>query len=532
MGVAAAGEGFESRTVDSSARVKFIVLWALLLAAKLAFAATMPLFGDEAFYAWEALHPAWAYSDLPGGTAAAVALGSALFEGLPLPRELGVRLLFVLAGAAIPWLVIRIARRLGTREQAWRAGLWSLPIPLLVPMGVMALPDALMTLAALLALDACVGLLGDEEAPRRRLYAQFAVALALGALTHYRFAPILLVGAVAFFAAGGWIRRRDPGLWLALLAGAAAWWPIVQFNLDAQGAGLHFQLVERHPWHFNAKGLLQPLLQAVVTTPILYGLLGWALWANRRAPPPAVRFVALAGGGLWLLYAVLAPFIDKARFSLHWPIPAYLLAATVLPIALDAAKGPWAARLAPWSAGIAATATALMLAGFVIPASSGLAARTAGTALYPDNFVGWEDIAGALRARLAEGDAVVADHFMLAAQLSFSLGGRAEVFVLDHWNNHKHGRAPQIALWGYDEAALSRLAPGTRAWIAFEVAETPMRDHAAWVARPCRWFEAVEHVATIDGPGGGKRFWLYRGVRRAGSVGPADLVCDARPPAR
>ncbi len=530
MGVAAAGQGLESGTADSYARVKFIALWALLLAFKLAFAASMPLFGDEAFYAWEARHPAWAYSDLPGGTAAAVGLGSALLDGVPLPRELGVRLVFLLAGAAIPWLVVRIARRLGTPAQAWRAGLWSLPIPLLMPMGVMALPDALMTLAALLALDACAGLLHDDEAPRGRLYAQFAIALALGALTHYRFGPILLVGAIAFFAAGGWRRRGDLGLWLALLVGAVAWWPILQFNLEMQGAGLHFQLVERHPWHFDAKGLLQPLLQAVITTPVLYVLFGWALWVNRRATPPALRFVALAGGGLWLLYALLAPFVDKARFSLHWPIPAYLLAATVLPIALDAAKAHWAARVAPWAAGMAAAATALMLAAFVLPASPTLAARAAGTALYPDNFVGWEEIAGALRPRLAPGDIVVADHFMLAAQLSFSLGGRAEVFVLDHWNNHKHGRAPQIALWGYDETALSRIAPGTRVWLAFEVAETPERDHAAWVARPCRWFESVEYVATIDGPGGGKRFWLYRGVRRDGSGG--ETACEVLPPAR
>lgn len=532
MGVAAAGQGIESRTADSSVRVKFIALWALLLAAKLAFAASMPLFGDEAFYAWEALHPAWAYSDLPGGTAAAVGLGSALVEALPLPREFGVRLLFLLAGAAIPWLVVRIARRFGTAGQAWRAGLWSLPIPLLMPMGVMALPDALMTLAALLALDACAGLLHDDEARRGRLYGQFAFALALGALTHYRFGPLLLVGALAFFAAGGWRRRGDAGLWLALGVGAAAWWPILQFNLDAQGAGLHFQLVERHPWHFNAKGLLQPLLQAVITTPLLYGLFGWALWVHRRAPRPALRFVALAGGGLWLLYAVLAPFVDKARFSLHWPVPAYLLAATLLPIALDAAKDRWARRLAPWAAAMAAAAAALMLAAFILPSSSRLAARTSGTALYPDNFVGWREIADALRPRLAEGDVLVADHFMLAAQLSFSLGGRGEVFVLDHWNNHKHGRAPQIRLWGYDEAALSRLAPGTRAWFAFEVAETPERDHASWVARPCRWFEAVEYVTTVEGPGGGKRFWLYRGVRRTGTDAVGAASCGAHPPAR
>ena len=522
---------------SSSARVKFIALWGLLLAAKLAFAAAMPLFGDEAFYAWEALHPAWAYSDVPGGTPAMVALGTATIGD----HALGVRLLFVAAGAALPWLVVRIARRLGTREQAWRAGLWSLPIPLLVPLGVMALPDALLTLAALLAMDASVGLLRDDHRPRTALYAQFALALALGAFAHYRFAPLLLVGALAFVIAGGWRRRRDVGLWLALAVGAAAWWPIIAYNLDADGAGWRFQLVERHPWAFNAKGLLQPLLQAIITTPLLYALFAWALWRTWRDETQAQRrFVALAGGALWLLYALLAPFVDKARFSLHWPIPAYLLAAILLPIALDRARAAvanaragieaWPLRVAPWAAWLAAAATALMLAMFVVPSSSTLAARSAGTALYPDNYVGWREIADALRPRLAPGDVVIADHFMLAAQLSFALDRRAEVFVLDHWNNHKHGRAPQIAAWNYDEASLARIAPGTRAWIAFEVGETPERDHAAWVARPCRWFEAIDHVATVDGPGGGKRFWLYRGVRRDGEGAEGETRCAVAVP--
>jgi hypothetical protein len=295
---------------------------------------------------------------------------------------------------------------------------------------------------------------------------------------------------------------------------------VVAYNLDAQGAGLQFQLVERHPWAFNAKGLLQPLLQALITTPLLYGLFAWALWCSRGSRFPALRLVALAGGGLWLLYALMAPFVDKARFSLHWPIPAYLLAAAVLPFALDAARSAWPRRLAPWAAGMATAATALMLAVFVIPSSPTLAARAAGTALYPDNFVGWREVADALRSRMRPGDVVVADHFMLAAQLSFELDRRAEVFVLDHWNNHKHGRAPQIAAWRYDEAGLDRIAAGTTVWIAYEVAETPERDHAAWVARPGRWFEGLELVATIDGPGGGKRFWLYRGVRRAAPASP------------
>jgi len=513
--------------VPTTARVKFLVAWGLLLLMKLAFAASVPLFGDEAFYAWEALHPAWAYSDLPGGTAALIAVGTALAGD----SVFGVRLAFVALGALLPWLVVRIARRLADADTAWQAGLWSLPIPLLMPMGVMALPDALLTVAALLALDALVGLLSppvdgrDGGGPTKSsapgsaaLYLQLAVGLAAGALAHYRMGPLLLVGAAAFFACGGARRWRDLGLWAALAVGALAWWPIIHFNLGADAAGLRFQLFERHPWAFNAQGLAQPLLQAIITTPLLYALMFWALLrgARERASPP-LRFLALAGLGLWVFYALLAPFVDRARFSLHWPLPAYLAAAALLPLALrETATRSWPRRLAPWAGALAVAAMLAMAALFTLPASPVLAARSAGTALYPDNFVGWREVADALRPRLAADDALVGDHFMLAAQLSFQLGRRREVLVLDHWNNHKHGRAAQLAIWGYDEAGIARLAPGTRTWIAFEIGETPAAERAAWVARLCRWFEAIEPVAVVDGPGGGKQFWLYRGERRAG----------------
>ena len=538
--VTVASGSIEHRTAVAAARVKFLVAWGLLLFLKAAFAASMPLFGDEAFYAWSSLHPAWAYSDLPGATAALVAIGTALGGD----TVFGVRLAFLALGALLPWLVVRIARRIGGEGDAWQAGLWSLPIPLLLPMGVMALPDVLLTVSALLALDALLGLLmpqqggavaADRGASRAAagLHLQLALGLAMGALAHYRMAPLLLVGALAFLASGDRRPLRQPGLWVALAIGVLAWWPVVHFNLGADAAGLRFQFVERHPWAFHAQGLAQPLLQAIITTPLLYGLLLWALLRGARASlDPASdrprRFLAIAGLGLWVLYAAMAPFVDRARFSLHWPLPAYLVAAALLPVALrDAAARAWPRRLAPWALGFAAAATMSMAALFAIPASPVLAARTAGTPLYPDNFVGWREMANALRPRLDPRDVVVADHFMLAAQLSFELGRRREVFVLDHWNNHKHGRAAQIALWGYDEAGIAGIAAGTRAWIAFEVAETPEADRAAWVSRLCRWFDAIEPVAAVDGPGGGKRFWLYRATARGAEAG---VDCRVPPP--
>lgn len=505
-------------------RVKFLLAWAALLLAKLLLAATLPLFGDEAFYAWEARHPAWAYSDLPGGIAATIALGMAALGEHPL----GVRLPTLLFGAALPWLVWRMARRIGDEAQAWRAALWSLPLPLLVPMGLLALPDALLTFAGLLAADAMLALLVHRErAIPTRHFVQLAFALVLGALVHYRFLPFLLAGALGLIAAGGGGLRREPRLWLALVVGALAWWPLLHYNLGAEAAGLRFHLLDRHPWQFQARGLAQPLLQAIITTPLLYGLLALALWRGwHHRASPGIRFLAVASGALWLFYALFAPFVDRARFSLHWPLPAYLLAAVLLPGMLDEARYRFARRLAPWAAGLAAAGTLAMLAALAVPASPVLTARTAGTALYPDNFVGWPELTATLAPRVAPGDAVVADHFMPAAQLAFGLG-RREVFVLDHWNNHKHGRAAQLAAWGYDEAGIAALPPGRRAWLVFEVEETPERERERWLRRACRWFEALEPVAEVLGPGGGKRFWVYRGVR--GGTGEGEAGCAIRP---
>ncbi|MFX5697250.1 hypothetical protein ABTE35_19400, partial [Acinetobacter baumannii] len=66
------------------ARRAFWTLWTLVLAAKIALAARLPLFVDEAFYWQEGQHLAWAYSDLPGLTAWLTRLGVELGGTHPL----------------------------------------------------------------------------------------------------------------------------------------------------------------------------------------------------------------------------------------------------------------------------------------------------------------------------------------------------------------------------------------------------------------------------------------------------------------
>jgi hypothetical protein len=123
---------------------------------------------------------------------------------------------FLLVGAAVPWVMVRIARR--EWGDCGRLARWVVraALPLSGWLGTLALPDAPLVLACLLALDATTALL------RRVSFAalaELALALAAGALTHYRFAPAVLAGLLGLllFAArprvaahAGAVRCRSP----------------------------------------------------------------------------------------------------------------------------------------------------------------------------------------------------------------------------------------------------------------------------------------------------------------------------------
>src|SRR3954467_8034542 len=111
---------------ERRARDCFIGLWLLLTLAKFALAAYLPLFVDEAFYWQEGQHLAWAYSDLPGLNAWLARLGSS-FGG---NHALALRLPFLLIGACIPWLVVRMTTREYDAHTGWQAGSLALLLPL------------------------------------------------------------------------------------------------------------------------------------------------------------------------------------------------------------------------------------------------------------------------------------------------------------------------------------------------------------------------------------------------------------------
>jgi len=421
------------------ARRAFWVLWVSVLAVKLLIAARLPLFVDEAFYWQEGQHPAAAYSDLPGLTAWLTRLGTALGEG-----TFALRLPFLLTGAAVPLLMVHVTSREFGAKTGWQAGVLTLLLPLAGTLGLMALPDAAMALATLLCMDAGARLLRQVDAPAAL---ELAFGLALGALCHYRFIAVIVVGFIALLMLPEGRRTlRDVRVMVAIAFGASAWAPLVAWNLDNADAGLRFQLVDRHPWSFHADGVLFIGIQALLVTPLLFAAMAWAARRSLLCASSVSRYFALLGTGVVTGFFALGFFADTERVSFHWPLPGYLALLPLVPTVL--ASWPRAWRLATmWLAGIGLVAN---LGYYVAVSNAHWREASAAQKWYPANFAGWETLADAVRAKrdaMPEGTRVVADNFKIGSELGFALGD-ARIAVLDHPINLKHGRAPQLRLWG------------------------------------------------------------------------------------
>jgi 4-amino-4-deoxy-L-arabinose transferase-like glycosyltransferase len=437
-----------------------LALAGALLVVKAVLAKRLSLFGDEAFYWWESRHLAWAYSDLPGLTHALIRLSAALgFDGY-----VGVRAVTVVGGVLISLLMVAIARSLGARGGALigaAIGLYLLPIG--AGLGLLALPDTWLNLFALGALWSALKLL---ESPSPVRFVGLGVWLALGLATHPRFAawilamlPFLLLNPVG--------RRwwRQPGFWLACAIGAVGLVPTIAFNVQHAFANLAFQMVERHPWRFAWEGFKFFPEQLLALGPAALALIGAALWSQRRDRDPALRLSISLALSHALIYALLAPFADRERLTLHWLLPSALALLCVVPRVLPR----WSPALWGSSLVVGLLSSALLLGLLARGALGPPDARDGASKWLPENFIGWREAAGLARLiepHLEPQTRLIADNFMLGAQLAFELDRPDSVWVLDHPLNAKHGRALQLRIWDRDQRAAAALAPLPRVLIA------------------------------------------------------------------
>lgn len=494
-------------------RRTFAVLFVLVMALKVAIAARLDLFGDEAFYWSCSRRLDIAYSDHPFVTALLVRGGTALAGDTPL----GVRLLFLACGALLVPVVLVLARRFGDERQARRAALGVLLIPLVSAGTALAVPDGPLLLFAALAL-----LLTVRATATGGLLSWLGAGLvsALALCTHYR-GVLVPASALAYLLVtrSGRARWRTAGPWLASLLALAGLAPILAFNARLDWEPLLFQAGQRHAAAGGLIALPRHLVeQAVVVTPVLYAaLLGALFLALRRgrAGDDCAALLACFALVPLVAYFLASPFTDKRHDYVHWPQTGYLPLLPLAPAVLDRWRrsGDIGRMLAIGAPALAALATLLLLADGVT--AGGVLGRC-------KQFRGWSELADAVDGRLAAAPAappaaappgaaiVVADNYIAAAELQFRLGARADVFVLEHPLNVEHGRALQYRLWGRDERALAARA-GEAAIVVVETSETPFGRRPAWREHVASLFEGLQPTGRLRRAGGVRDFELFEG---------------------
>lgn len=499
----------------------------LILALKLGLAGILDLYSDEIFYWQASTQPALAYSDLPFMAALLAGLGTALLG----ESAFAVRTFFLIMGSAIPLLVFWIASPLVPRRQALEAAGLAMCMPLCAFLGLLAVPDVPLLFFGLLM----TGFL--ERATRLNtlpLWLATGAMAALGVSTHYRFAPLLL-GAFLYMLAFRDLRRfwRQPGLWLAAAVLLIGLYPMLAFNLSNQLSGIDYHLLERHPWQFQAEGLLHVFKQAGLVTPLLYAALVVTLvQLLRKARTGDHRrglfaFLALANLGT---YMVLAPWSDNTRTSIHWPLSGYLPLLVFLPETLRSLHIDFATRfgnlfadrLLKITLAMGFTGSLIALLGMGTQSFQDQLRPLLGEGVLSNKMAGWRPFTSytnqiLMRENFAADDILVTDNYYTGAQLELALGGARPVYNIDEDKSIRDGRAVQYEIWQKNATGLLAEA-GSNALFITEDSTLTVPDKLGVLARACSHFESLEFLGQLTLFGGAKTFSYYRGVNIAGAM--------------
>ncbi|MDX1491777.1 MAG: glycosyltransferase family 39 protein [Pseudohongiellaceae bacterium] len=502
----------------------FIGGFAAIVIVKLIFATKLDLYSDEIFYWQASTHPAIAYSDLPFMASLLTGLGANLLGHTPL----AVRALFLLMGCSIPFLVYWIAKGLVPQRQALEASALSLCIPLCSFLGLLAVPDVPLVFFGLLLIGSL------ERATRldlKRYWLLAGLAAALGVSTHYRFA-IYLLSALVFLTIFKDQRQhwRRPGLWIAATLVAIGLFPTLYFNLQNSLGGLDYHLLDRHPWEFQAEGLLHPFKQALLVTPFLYILLIVVLIKQLKAASNGdsrkglIAIFALFNLGVYL---ILAPWTDSTRTSIHWPLSGYLPLLVYLPQTLRTTHS-WLVQHYPkggnslFKVGIAIGFAGSM--GAIVGIGSQSMQNTLQPLLGQDvlstKMTGWPNLVAKvkdlqLNGRVPADALIVADNYYTSAQLEFGLG-RRDIYNIDLDKAIRDGRAIQYALWLKDINGL-RQNPGASALLVVEDSTLTSTDKIATLQRACAEFESLQFIGSQVQFNGAKKYSFYIGHNIGGN---------------
>ena len=504
-----------------------VFLPAFLVLAWLSYraAATLPLFGDEAFYWLEGRHPDWSYTDLPGWTA----WQAALAERMGGHSYFGLRWLSWLAGLSLPWQAAWLAWQLAPadradtlpvyqrRQHAALAGLLVLSMPLAQLLGVLALPDIWLLFFTLLITNLLVKALCCNQ---RRWWPLLAVVMVMAVNVHVRLWIWLVTSAAALFLAyPQWRIWRPVLLWLAP-ATALGLLPVLIFNIQNDWGLFSFQFNRRHPWQFQPENIFLPLSQVLLVSPLVFA--AWILTIAqesrrppcakepRRATPVCFRmrhWIAIGALIHWLFYAITGLFADGQRTSVHWMMASYAPGLALVP-------GWWfhKRRNSSWSRWLVPTAVATGLmtsTGLWLYLTGQPAVTGHRSARLLDNASGWPQLAQATRKIMKRErlDIIVSDYFMTAAELGFELS-RNDILVLPHTKNIKHGRQKQLQLMGRLHMPDSPLQQP--ALLVVEDSTLKLQDKGDYYQRLCQMPGGIRWLSDLVTAGGAKKFVLMR----------------------
>ena len=491
----------------------------LLLLIKIFLATALDLYSDEIFYWQASANPAIAYSDLPFMTALLIGLGSALDSY----NTLAARSLFILMGSSLPLLVYWIAKPITNPKHAVESAALSLCLPLAGFLGLLAVPDVPLVFFGLLAIGFFERALRTDQLLHWALTGLF---VALGLCTHYRFFlyPAAAILFLTCFTAAQ-TQWKNPRLWLCILIACLGLIPIVWFNVSNQLSSASFYFVDRHPWKFQASGLLHLFKQAGLATPGLYLLFVYTIVLMYQKANLGDRSAALLLSFSLvnvLVYLLLAPWTDATSTSIHWPLSGYFPLLIYVPFALRSTArllgayftAPTAHRLVIAIPVIGFLGTLTALFGVGSQAFQLQLQPLIGTGVLSNKMAGWTEfnshVDELLRHEFTDSPLLLTDNYYTLAQIEFA-GLTRQGFTLDEEKAVRDGRITQYQLWKKDRVGLERVAAGEYLFIAEDSTLDTAAKHGL-LSGLCARTERLTHLGELSLFNDDKRFSFYRGV--------------------
>ncbi len=499
-------EIFGLKTVTT--RRFFWALFVSLMVLQVMLATQTAVFGDEAFYWLESQFLQPSYSEIPGFVPWLNAVSTAFLPHHPF----FLRLPFLLACWALPWLVFVLIMQLSQSKQAaWQAALMTLIVPLIGLTGVLAIADIWLLFFILLSVLFWIRLIHTGQS-KQAFYLGLTLMLAVN--VHIRFWFVLFMALLAAVVVYKQSLLKVKALWqitlpLTLLGFA----PIILFNSQHGFPLLGFQLGERNPWQFQINHLWFFLGQIVITTPLVFYLCLVSLKKPVNCQDErgrAVRFIQVLALSYWLLYAILGFFSDNLRTNIHWPLPAYLLLLLVAATFEQRYK-----RLKRWAIITGALAHCLFLIGFYLllhvwPVTSNNHKQLI------NNAIGWPELTAKVEQLHEPGQLIIADYFMTAAALNYSHNDRTWVPALAHPMNIKHGREMQLSLMNL----LYQETPVQPALLVVEHTALKLTQQIPFYQQSCAQLNGLTLLDDLSVRSGSKLYYFF-------STGGGD--CDLPP---